>query len=202
MGALNSKMLNYTSGILLGATPQLLAANQKVAKRMRKLSVSEISSQDPRAAVPLEKVQEYHENELSRRKALEDKAKTNVTAVTIAISVLFSGLTVVGNDKIIATSGAMRSILICALIFCVANFVLGGLFAMRTLQAGPLQSLSLNHELLDEKERVGILLRAIDLNEMDTMIRYNWLSASYRCIKNAVFALSSFVVIVTMHILR
>jgi hypothetical protein len=202
MGALIKKTGLLVSEYLLGSVPRILAVNRKVAKRIRKLSSLELPHQDPRASVSLEKVRKHHENELSRRKILEDKAKTNVTAVTIAVSVLFSGLTMLGNEKLVEAAGTTRIALIVALVFCVANFVLGGLFAMWVLQVGPLYSISLSQELLEDKEQVVFLLRAIELNQLETTARYNWLTASYYCIRNAVFTLSVFVVIAAAHLLK
>jgi hypothetical protein len=202
MGTLGNKIFLLVSELLLGSIPQLVAANKKVSKNLKKRKKLGPSDQDPGASLPLEKVRKHHEHELSRRKNLEDKAKTNITAVTIAVTVLFSGLTLLGNDKIITASGTTRTTLICVLVFCVVNFILGGLFAMWALQVGELWLPGLSHELLDEREQAAHLLYAIELNQLETIIRYNWLSASYYCIRNAVFTLSVLVLIIAAHLLK
>ncbi len=170
MGALDNKIFTLTSELLLGTLPQVLLANKKVSKQLKKLKKLDLPEQDPRTSLPLEKVRKHHEHELSRRRTLEDKAKTNITAVTIAVSILFSGLTLLGNDKIIAASGSTRTILICALVFCVANFVLGGLFALWALQVGALYSPTLSQELWDDKDQAAYLLMSEEFSAQPMML--------------------------------
>lgn len=137
--------------------------------------------------------------EADRKKIIEDKAKTNVTAVTIAIALVTTILTMFNGTNTYSFL-MTKSLTIYMVIVGILGFlylVISGLCAFRALQLGPIYDIYFNDEkeLLGkpDESRCGRLIKNLQLNYINTPRREAYVNASYQGMKNGILALIVFV---------
>jgi len=123
---------------------------------------------------------------------VDEKARANVVAITIAFSVLVAGLSFLAKDELNAALGQWWVIATVALVIVgVLSLICGGLMALEALHIGPVYSPGPEDESgVAEGNRVLRLLWRLKQNEKTGLLRTNALSVGYGFIRNGVFILA------------
>jgi endonuclease YncB( thermonuclease family)/F0F1-type ATP synthase assembly protein I len=153
-----------------------------------------------KAGITKETIEKLHVKEAERKKTIEDKAKTNVTAVTIAIALVTTVLTVINgvNTYSFFNTQPLSVYLLGIVMLGFIYLVISGFSAFRALQLGNVYDIYLNDEfeLLGEPEetRIGRMTKNLNLNYVSTPRREAYVTASYQGMKNGIVALLVFVI--------
>lgn len=148
-----------------------------------------------------ETIEKLTAKEAERKKTIEDKAKTNVTAVTIAIALVTTILTVINgaNTYSYFSNHPLTVYLILIFIIGFIYLVISGFSAFRALQLNVVYDLYLNDEIQlvgkSEESRNGRMIKNLELNYVGTPQREAYVTASYQAMKNGLYALVSFVLL-------
>src|ERR1700723_3779070 len=140
------------------------------------------------------------EREESRRKSLEEKARSNLTVVAVCSALVFTGLTFLMGQGIVTGSYA-KPILLISFFLSVLYFVGGAVFALRALQIDRTWALNLD----DERQSSGFVdlqVLYLGLNTLQTNIKANWISVSFSCLRNAVVSILVFAAVVVLLIVH
>jgi hypothetical protein len=135
-----------------------------------------------------------NDNELIRRRTIEDKAKNNITALTIAFSLMALILTQSGsicNPNSQLDSELQKHIVYFFSIIAVIYFVLGWWCAFEALEIGEIYYWDLSDKIqIKTKNKISIkLIEYIELNKKNTMIKANFVMASYNNIRLGIYSL-------------
>ncbi|WP_214630356.1 thermonuclease family protein [Paenibacillus agaridevorans] len=162
------------------------AANQLRSQNDESFYIKDISK---------ETIEKLLAKEAERKKSIEDKAKTNVTAVTIAITLVTTILTIINgaNSYTFFIAQPLSILLICAVIVGFIYLVISGFSAFRALQLGAIYDIYLydEKELLGKQDeiRLGRMIKNLELNYLSTPQREAYVTASYQAMKNGIIAL-------------
>ena len=192
---------------LAGNFFDLIQKNRKIRENIAALgNQPEVANVDDGAALPSgDALLQYLDQEMARRRIIEDKAKTNALAITLALSAMLAGIALVGN-----LPGSSNNLLdklvwlVMVLQFLGITFLLvGGLLALRALGIVPTQMWTLaDHKRgVSEEAKKLEIAGYLEYNQHHTNIKSNYVDTSYNCIRNGVItlAMAAFVaVIVTL----
>ena len=145
----------------------------------------------------LDDLRRYVSSEDERRKSIEDKAKSNLVAITIGFPVLFAGLNfLVNNDARSIISGIWAIGALTLLILGVVYLIYGSLKALDALQVAPVYSpIPEVESFMAEEDRKTNVLWCLQQNERTTRLRTNALSVSNRSIRNGVMTLAGLILL-------
>ena len=144
--------------------------------------------------------------EQGRRQIIEDKAKTNILGITLAFTVILatvafaSRITDVGKDNPDWVIWAFIALQLYGILFLIA----GGWLALKTLR------IARNYiwTLQDERDNATAEARNAEIawylqnNQQVSLLKSNFLDASYSCIRNGVAALAiSAILVLTLLVL-
>ena len=134
----------------------------------------------------------YSEQEMSRRRTIEEKAKTNALAMTLAFSAMLAVVAFAGN-----LLGPRDGLMNCLVWFAIGLHILGmlflligGLLALGALRTVPTQMWTLEDDKLSlaEEEKASAISGFLEFNQRYTNLKSNHLETSYSCIRNGVMA--------------
>jgi hypothetical protein len=182
----------------------LVNANKKINKKMKNFKVNledeEFFSEFMRDCqnIHFEQVQSIFNNTIENRKSLEEKAKTNILIVTVAITVILglSSLLFSIPEKVSNNSLVIFMIGILFLISLI-YMIIGSILSLMTLNAGELKekydwsprALSYIESLTDEneksREKKYLLSSYIELNNLTNLKLNNFASSTYEHIRNS-----------------
>ncbi|MBX9600026.1 MAG: hypothetical protein K2X35_03440 [Bryobacteraceae bacterium] len=130
--------------------------------------------------------------ESDRRRSVDDKAKANLTAITVGFAVLLGSVNFLGRPDLQATIGPLGAKLAWALLVLgVGYLVFGGLKAIEALEIEQSFSLSPQDEAdNDEEARKAMMLWSLEQNQRVTLLRTNAVSVSHKSIRNGVVCLA------------
>lgn len=145
------------------------------------------------SALSLEAARRYETDEASRRKGLEEKARGNLLAITLAFSILFAGLAFfTGQSTSTAVQQPWRNIGIGTLVFGMAFLLSGGFFALVALQVGEVFLMTPEEESgRSEADQAQLLLWCTKQNQRGAQLKVNALDISFKCIRNGVVLIAA-----------
>ena len=136
----------------------------------------------------------YLDQEQSRRRTIEEKAKTNVLAITIAISAMIAGVAVASevagiNER---CPGWIVWPVVIAQGIGIIFLLAGGMVALKALRVAETYMWTLGREKLNMTiEAINVELSwCLQFNQYITSIKSNQIETSYTCIRNGIVALS------------
>ena len=138
---------------------------------------------------------QYLEQEMARRRIIEDKAKTNALAITLALSAMLAGIALVGN--LAGSNGDFLGELVWVVILLqflgIVFLLIGGLLALRALEVVPTQMWTLADDRrgVSEEDKKAEIADYLEYNQHYTNIKSNYVDTSYHCIRNGVIALAA-----------
>src|SRR5713101_7332620 len=115
----------------------------------------------------------HTEGEASRRKSLEEKARSNLTVVSVCSTLVFTGLSFMAGQGVTVGSHT-RLMLVILFLLAVAYFVGGVVCALRALQITRTWVVNTDDEGQTVEILRGLRLRYLELNELETNIKANW----------------------------
>ena len=149
----------------------------------------------PRSMLPKRVLIGYLDQEQARRRIIEEKAKTNVLAITIAFSAMIASVAISSEVVGIADRGASWIIwlVVASQSAGIAFLLAGGMVALKALRVAEtyMWTLGLEKRHLTNEEINVKISWALEINQHVTSIKSNQLETSYGCIRNGVIALAS-----------
>ena len=184
--------LDEISGSLIG----LLVANRKIIARIRQLEREEPTTtyqDDLRTHLSIGLLLRELDREHSRRRVVEDKARTNVLGIALAISGMFAGTAIVSSWS--ATNQCAIDwqlwVFLPLLFLGVVYLLAGGWVALRVFRIMPVYTWTLEEESETPSEvKASRVLWYIELNQGATTVKANQVSSSYSCIRNGVISIA------------
>ena len=135
----------------------------------------------------------FMDQEQSRRRLIEEKAKTNVLAITIAVSAMIAGMAVASevagvNER---CTGWIVWPVMAAQGIGIAFLLAGGIVALKALRVAETYMWTLGREKLNmTTEAINVELSwCLQFNQYVTSIKSNQIETSYSCIRNGIIAL-------------
>ena len=185
---------------ILADIPAWLHARQKLRAKIeeaRKSFPNEPDASTLSGALGLDRARDYQEKALARRRTAEDKARNNLLGITLAFSVLFTGLTFLTNQSISGVLGRGWGTVASGLVvFGILYLLAGGWFALTVLQIGKVYDLAPEDEAGgDEPALVTHLLWCVRQNDRETLLRQNSLVVSFNCIRNGLLLFASLAIL-------
>ena len=152
--------------------------SQKLAKILRKIEDDD--------------VRRHQDNQVKRLKSIEDKAKTNLLAVPLVVTVLYSGLELAsGSEYATWIPEWVRIVSLMLSGLAVIYFLVGGAMALKVLEPWKWYTPSLRDEAAHKaKMRKVMASWAIEQNENTMLMRQNALNVSYYGIRNGAIFLA------------
>ena len=132
--------------------------------------------------------------EQGRRQVIEDKAKTNILGITLAFTVILATvafvprITEVGKD--IPDWGTWA--FLALQLYGILSLLAGGFLALKTLRVARYYMWTLQDErnYVTREDRNAEVSWYLRNNQMVSLLKTNFLDASYSCIRNGVAALA------------
>lgn len=155
----------------------------------------------------LSEIKECHQKEIERKKTIEDKAKSNLSAITISISLMLGILGLVLKDRTVLATGSSCGLakIIMIIFSCgVLYFLYGGWAALKAIRTDEFGELYINDEVkINKKEvkREDELIKCIELNTLVTRKRSNYIDSSYIGIRNGIICLGVCLIILMCTVL-
>lgn len=139
----------------------------------------------------LDLVKEAYDSSISRMKQFEEKAKTNLVAITISVPITF-GLIKPISDIYDKYDNVYLKVLIFFISILVVSFMLyGGVISLGVLMdKNRVYNVGLRELSEDGESHKNIYGMYGELNEIINTIRNNSINTSYRCMKNSLILLS------------
>ena len=182
---------------LAGNIVDFLQKNRQIRKQIKALADVEqnsVSADDIATLPPPDEMLQYLEKEMSRRRIIEEKAKTNALAITLALSAMLAGVALVGNltDSGDSPLNRLVWIVIPLQVTGIVFLLTGGLLALNALRTVPTQMWTVEDEKrnLEDEEKSSAIASFIVFNQHYTNIKSNHVDTSYSCIRNGVIVLA------------
>lgn len=154
------------------------------------INLSNLNCAGDLSRVPLEIVEKTYNDTLERKKTIEDKAKINVLGVTI-----FTSLVTALSTSIIKLYSVIGNNIIKYIVFIVGfaaiiYMLYGGILALEVLMnKNKIYLINEDEQILNKRLRKKIYGKNIDLNGYSNLIRTNYITSSYQCIRNGLYIL-------------
>lgn len=129
-----------------------------------------------------------YEYEYTRKKSFEDKAKTNVIGITIAVSLIMGSYTMI--QSIVEKYNNIIVSVLCVISFSlsVIYMIVAGVMSINVInEQAVVHRIQYGINDLDDRKRDYFL--QIALNRVQNNIRNNIVSSSYKCMRNALIVL-------------
>ncbi len=154
----------------------------------------------------LSAIEASHKNEIERKKTIEDKAKANLLAITVSVSLMLGtiGLILKNETTIISNKDLLFGM---TFMFSVGvlYFLWGGLAALSSIRTGEFGEIFINDEVKingDETKKKAELVNCIELNTILTMERSNYIDSSYVGIRNGIICLVVFFILMVVFLAK
>lgn len=178
-----------------GGTSELLMKNSRLRKAIATLASENPTVRygcDERASLPSRSLLDHLRDEHGRRISIEDKAKTNVIGITLAIGVMFAGAALL-SAWVIADQCNTEWLNPVMPPFVAGVFFLltGGWVALDVIRVDQVFVWTVEDEAeyRDDEIKKPMILWCIELNRRINYIKANGTDASYRCIRNGTIML-------------
>lgn len=178
--------LGLLDEVVFGSFFSLRHANHHLLSAIRMDSEAEYAT-DPRLVHTRESVRAARQFSIERLQRIEDKAKSTVLGVGIAVTVLGSAGTMLGKDGPLASLGIPARVGFAALFsFAVVFLLLSGYLAIRAYSIGSVWIPSLEDAapMVEEAQEKRIELFYYEQNIRIGTVRNNFMSASFVCLRN------------------
>ena len=192
------RVILRTFNEVTGSVFEILRANLIVGSKIGRLEKSDPASRyrdDGRSTLPENVLMRHLEEELARRKVIEEKAKTNVLGITLAFSAMLAGVALISSNSTVSEPSIDWQVWsLLALLFIGGLFLLaGGALALSALRIAKTYTWTLEDEVENtaDETRAMKTLWYVELNQDGTRLKSNLVDASYRCIRNGVIALAA-----------
>ena len=132
--------------------------------------------------------------EQGRRQVIEDKAKTNILGITLAFTVILATVAFVPRitevDKDIPGWGTWA--FLALQLYGILSLLIGGVLALKTLRVAQYYMWTLQDErnYVTEEDKNAEVSWYLRNNQLVSLLKSNFLDASYSCIRNGVAALA------------
>lgn len=153
-------------------------ANKKIDKSLKNIDSKEIGDS-------LESLREEYERSLKGKDKLEDKAKTNIVAVTISITLIMGATSVVNGLIKNPVWFLLPTLAVILFIGSVIYMIVAGTSAFKLLMDKNVVYY-VSHNIEDEKQEY---FENKEKNNKYNLIRNNLINTSFRCIRNALICL-------------
>ena len=136
----------------------------------------------------------YLDQEQARRRVIEDKAKINALAITLAFSAMLAGVALasrLAGAREISPDWLVWFVMVPQ-IAGIGFLLVGGLLALGALRVAKMHMWTLAHDqrnMTDEEKNVKISWY-LEINQNITILKSNQVDTSYICIRNGVIALA------------
>lgn len=157
---------------------------------------------ESRQLLPVEDMLWFSDREDKRRSAIEEKAKSNLLAITLTITIMVASLIFLHRIDEAFGPGMEwgRWLFAVAQIMSIAFFVAGGWFALHALRVQPIHMWTLD-EARTYKSIEAInyeIAYNIKCNSIVAIRKANSVEASYSCMRNGVIVMAVAVVFATV----
>ena len=150
------------------------------------LCVAPIETRD----IDVDSIQKIYDSEISRKSILEDKAKTNVIGITIAITLIMGAYGLCNNVYAKITEPFLKFIVFALFVAAALYMILAGIISIRTIVDENIVFMPENNGIgLSEENLREELDICIGKNRIQNIIRNNNIYTSYQYIKNALICL-------------
>ena len=180
-----------------GCVFELRKANRVISDKIECIENKDPKSiyrDDARLHLSNEILIQYLEQELTRREAVEEKAKTNVLGITLAFSAIFAGVALISSNsiRIEFNIGWLHWMTLSSLLVGGIFLLLGGTLALSALRIAKIYAWTLEDEVIEAtaEARAAKVIWYVELNQETTRLKTNQIAASYSCIRNGVAALA------------
>lgn len=191
MKALKAIIINMISAVF--PFVELLWANRKIQKKLEKCegSLSYISDANK---IDISILKERYKETFSLKDKFEDKAKSQIFAITVAITVIFGASSLLKNISEKYQSSFVNWIVFILYVASIAFLITAGILAIRLLMhENQISTISLQSFTKDEELRNQYDV-ATEENIKRNQKRNNYIFTAYQCIRNALICL--FVVLI------
>lgn len=137
------------------------------------------------------------EEDNNRRKDLEDKARGNLLAVTIAAAAIFAGInskSLEGIRLMFQANGG--KVALGLLLLSIAYFIIAAIAVLNALQVTGRYAAYTQGDSCG----VNVLRWPLEVNRLKTTIQANYTYLSFKCLRNGIISLALFVAVVAMQI--
>lgn len=152
-------------------------------------------------ALTIEEVQEFFNNSVEQKKALETKAQISIVGLTIAVSLMIGiGGSLLGNEDL--SFSPLQSWVVAFGIISLIYFTMSGCMSLDVLGGkNKVYQLFPKQLRLPEKEKIEKIAFNTELNVYLNIIRNNYVYSAYRSILYAIVSLGIMFVLFTASIL-
>jgi len=182
-----SKFIPLIFDQTLGTVPSLIRANRILRSKILNLQVEGITDSDPRLQLPIDHLKDHFKLEIERLDRIEDKARSTVLGVGIAISLATPSVLLPTRTTTFANEPLyFKLLLTIAIGLAVAFLLMSGFFALTAYKVGEISFPRIdNHPSLVSEDKIREdLVLIIDLNVLRIIQKANLLSASMDCLRN------------------
>lgn len=180
---------------VLAEWPQAVKADQVLQANRDELKRTIDQDRYPDLPMDPSVVEALAEEEKTRRKTIEEKARGNLLALTVCSSLVFAGFSFVATQQI-AYVVRGHNVLPLIFLFPIVYFIAAAVSAVKALEIGEFYSTTMRDHALRADALNVKKLNHIELNEKSTLSRANWATVSFSCLRNAVISLLLFLAVV------
>lgn len=178
-------------GILGDIFPMLgnWSDNKTIRKKIKENSreYEDLNAVNKASIIPVEKLKQEYDNGIEQKKVLEDKAKINVTGITIAISLIMGAESLTKSITSKFSSPILYWFVITFFVLAVFYMIFAGLMSIQVItNENQIETMPINIDESKEKEQYDC---CISINNYRNLIRNNYIYSSYECIRNALICL-------------
>ena len=191
------RVITRTFNEVTGSVFELLRANRIIGSKIDRLEKSDPASKyrdDRRLTLPANVLMRHLEEELIRRRVIEEKAKTNILGITLAFSAMFAGVALISSNSTVSEPSIDWQVwaLLVSLFIGGLFLLAGGALALSALRIAKTYTWTLEDEVENtaDEARAARALWYLELNQDGTRLKSNLVDASYSCIRNGVTALA------------
>ncbi|MCM8762807.1 MAG: hypothetical protein NC938_06420 [Candidatus Omnitrophica bacterium] len=159
-----------------------------------------------KANLSLSEIEKCHTKEIERKKIIEEKAKANLLAITVSISLMLGVVGLILKDKAnITIDKDWLTKIIFVFSIGVLYFLWGGLAALSSIRTDKFGEVYIDDKVRnkgDEAKEKEELVKCIELNTLVTMKRSNYIDSSYVGIRNGIICLGVCFALLVVLLLR
>lgn len=192
------KILKKVKSILSDIVPSI--SNNKVNKELKEkieskdASLKEFCSIEWTSGeennISLEDIKQLYEKEITRKNYMEEKAKINIIAITIAITLIIGAYDLCENLYNSFSSPAITWIIFAFFSIGVLYMISAGIISIQTIVNENVVYLLDDSDLgLEEDAIAKNTISYIQKNRIQNIVRNNNINTSYICIRNALICL-------------
>lgn len=176
------KLWNYTQKMFFAIFPFIHSyiANKKIEERLNCNEIEEIQE----LPQSLDELREVYKRTLEIKDKLEDKAKNNIIAITISITLIMGASNIISNLIKKPLFFWMPSVSILLFVGAVGYMIVAGSSAFKLLM-----DKNVVYYVLSTSNDESEYYESKESNNNYNLIRNNLINTSFRCIRNAIICL-------------